>query len=168
MLSRKIYIFATSLILMLIIFCSCGVETIHVKIFSEISECENIDALKSESAIIEIYDTTKKDYSLHDLVASDFYGCNYEDSDLQFELFAYVFFSEEEAKKYFANVTGKKSDLDINFSDSIGADYYRRVVIYGKSAYWVKSKKEYSDKINDFINQCFSIEIYRHEDEEDT
>ena len=97
-------------ILSLINLCSCKDFEPNLHIFSDIQECKKIENLKSKEAEVEIYDSPKADDNLKKLEYQEFFGCEYKSDDFSFELFAYVFESEDVSMDYFENVTGK----DIN------------------------------------------------------
>ena len=139
--------------------CSCKNFELDVHIFSNIQECQSIEKVQDKSAVVTRYDSPIRDEYLKDLQFEDFYGCKYDSNDLKFELFAYAFPSNDVAMSYFENVTGKTNDPNPTFSSSSGMVSYIRVVVNENMAYTVNCKKEYEEKVIEFLNGCFSVDI---------
>lgn len=132
--------------------------TIHI--FSDLEECRKIVLDNDDGVIITEYELPDKDKYLKDLAYNNFFGCDYDGKDFNFELFAYEFEDDGIAKKYFTNITGKNSDLDTNFSSVSGMSFYRRVVIDGSKAYIVHASKKDAEKAVELINTVFTKKLY--------
>ena len=72
--------------------------------FENIRECEELCSLNYEGEKAVIYEIPQKDNYIKNLKYVEFFGVEYESSELEFKMFAYVFESDSEAKKYFENV----------------------------------------------------------------
>jgi len=147
------------IILYLLSICSCKNITPEIYIFSNIDECKNIEKYKKADAIIENYDSPENDSNIKDLNYENFFGCNYSDSDINFEIFAYEFNNYETAKLYFKNETGKSTDNNADFLESTGMTKSKRIVIYDNRAYYIQTEKENFEKVKEFINNCFTEKI---------
>ena len=139
--------------------CGCIFEFSPIYIFADISECENIEKLKHEDAIITVYDTPEKDKNAKGLEYEKFFAAEYDSSELEFEIFAYEFKDGDTAKKYFRNETGKKDDRDINFSSSKGMFGYILIVINDNMAYSALSSSADADELEDFLANVFSLNL---------
>ncbi len=127
-----------------------------VCIYSDISECQ----LMSDENFV-LYDSPSADPNLDDLVYSSSFCGSYISENMQFEIFAYEFIDDENAKSYFSNATGKIDSLDKNFTSSYGLRKYQLVVLEKNKAYTVTSPKKYSKKVESFLLNCFSNKITR-------
>lgn len=81
----------------------------------------------------------------------------------QYSVFAYVFDDTEDASIYFKLCTGKKSDLNYNFSLSTNYLFSSKyIAYYDNCLYRIEggSYKDFVDSVN-FINQSFSIDLTR-------
>ena len=161
MLHNKAKLTVSFLLIFLLLFslCSCRTFEIDVNIFSNIEECKDIENLKSDNADVEIYDSTMEDKYLKNLKFQGSFGCKYTSDDLTFELFAYEFSSVDMAMSYFKNSTGKGNDPNPTFSDSSGAFLFERIVIKENKAYAVRCKKDEKEKLIDFLNSWFSVDV---------
>ena len=153
---NKFIVFLTILLLFLNL-CSCKTIEVDVHMFSSIEECQNIKSLKSNN--VEIYDFPTGDKYLKKLKFEEWFGCKYNSDDLTFELFAYVFSSNEHAMNYFQNVTGKVNDPNPTFLSSAGMSSYSRIVVSENKAYVVYCKKNAKENVIKFINSWFSVDI---------
>ncbi len=156
--ANRIICFSLIFILLLSL-CSCRNFEIDVHIFSDIEECKNITNLKPDNDVVEIYDSPKGDKYINKLEFQDFFGCKYISDDFSFELFAYEFYSSDIAMSYFQNATGKKNDPNPTFSTVSGIGFYRRIVVSDSMAYTVYCKNSDSEKVVDFLNSWFCVDI---------
>lgn len=153
------YIIAViTLLIMSAVICSCGPGIMDFYIFSDIDECNNIEAFKSEDATITIYDSPDLDKNLGDLAYNDFFAAYYDSNELKFEIFAYEFVDSDSAKEYFTKVTGKKS-LETNFSASGGMTKYRVIVIDEYRVYCAYTSLKDSEDLKLFLGEIFSKKI---------
>ena len=101
-----------------------------------------------------------KDYEIYIFTElSECYACNYSSSELQFDLFAYEFPTQETAKKYFKNATGIESTKTTNFLGSSGSSRYQLTVIKDNLAYTFHTRASDEEKATSVINQLFSEKI---------
>ena len=148
------------LMLVLLNLYGCTSEELEIKIYSDIEECKNIVTFDADQAEIHIYDTPVKDKNLKDLEYRKFFGCEYIAEDCNFEIFAYEFDSSDVAMAYFKNETGKGNDPNPTFTDSSGIFSYRRIVVNNNMAYIVTCRNIHKDKVIDYINKCFSVNVF--------
>ena len=151
---KKIFI----VFVLLFSLCSCKMEEIDIHIFSDINECQSIIQNNTNSAEIEIY-SSEKDKNLKNLEYDDYFGCKYTCDGYSFEIFAYNFIDSDTAYQYFENITGKRNNPNPTFSDNSNLSDYRRVVINKNMAYTVYCKNQYKEKVLEFINEIFSLDI---------
>lgn len=156
---KRITAIALMLILLLNLY-GCMNAELNVNIFSNIEECEKISTLNQSQANIQIYDMPTKDTRLKELEYQEFFGCKYIHEDYSFELFAYEFLNSDIAMAYFKNETGKGADPNPTFSDRSGIFSYRRIVVNNNMAYIVTCKNIHKDKVIDYINTCFSVNVF--------
>ena len=153
----------TNLAVSLIIICTllilCGCDVTDFYIFSDISECDNIEVFKTEDAIVTIYDTPDLDDSIDDLEYDDFYAAKYESAELDFVIFAYEFADSDFAKGYFKKQTGIKTDLDVHFLASGGMFKYRVIAIDGCRAYCANTTQKNSKALILFLEDVFSKKL---------
>lgn len=142
--------------------CSCSAPSdIHINIFSNISECQEIAT--APNATVEVYNSPSQDKNLKGIKYETFFGCNYLSDDFAFELFAYEFSNSTGAMDYFENITGKSNDPPTTFSESSGMTTSRRVVVDENRAYIVLCKNKHKDAVFEFINSCFSVNVFHIE-----
>lgn len=146
------------LICVMILLCSCGPDNIPFCIFEDINECENIEKLKSEDAVITVYDSPDLDKNLGDLQYEDFYCASYESKELDFEIFAYDFVDSDSAKEYFRNDTGLSEIRDTHFLASGGMGY-RIIVLDDDRAYITTFKTRDLREVKTFLSRVFSKRI---------
>lgn len=126
-------------------------------IFLNISECEGIYNLGYLNQSIEKYNSSDFDKKLKGVSYESFFAAKYSSDEMEFEIFAYVFFDSQSASDYFKNVTGKKSNNDKNFSSSIGISKFRKCVFVNERAYCIISNRRYAGEIeNSVLPQLFS------------
>lgn len=150
---------AVTLIILCILLISCGRDVTDFYIFSDISECDNIEVFKTEDAIVTRYDTPDLDDSIDDLEYDDFYAAKYESAELDFEIFAYVFADSDSTKEYFKKETGIETNLDVHFLASGGMFKYRVIVIDGCRAYCANTTQENSKDLKLFLGEIFSKKL---------
>ena len=136
--------------------CSCNRISEDVWIYQDIKECYAIETLQPESII---YSSPSKDKYIKGFAYDEFYGCEVNTPDLSFCFFAYEFFDNSTAQKYFSEVTEKESNLDTNFFDLAGLHNYRRIVLDQKNVYVVYSDRSCATSATNFLNSIFSKEI---------
>lgn len=139
--------------------CSCILEKPVCYIFEDISECENIEKLKSEDAVVTVYDSPDSDKNLGDLQYDSFYCASYESKDFDFEIFAYDFVDSDFAKEYYNRETKLGCDFDVTFHTSKGMSLYDIIVLDYDKVYIAKSSAKDSDDLNSFLNKVFSKKI---------
>ncbi len=150
-----------SILLIIICFglCSCIPKPPVFYIFEDINECENIEKLKSEDAVVTVYDNPDSDKNLGDLQYDDFYCASYESKDMDFEIFAYDFVDSDTAKEYYNKETKLGCDSDATFHTSKGMSYYRVVALDHDKVYIAKSAARNSDDLNSFLSKVFSKQV---------
>lgn len=154
------YIIATiTLLIMSAVICSCGPGIMDFYIFSDIDECNNIEAFKSEDATITIYDSPDLDKNLGDLAYNDFFAAYYDSNELKFEIFAYEFVDSDSAKKYFERETGIETDISTRFLASGGIKTYNVIVIDDCNAYCANTSQKDSEDLKLFLGEIFSKKI---------
>lgn len=131
----------------------------EVRVFADLAECENIEAKKTDGAMVTVYDTSDKDKYRKGLDYNRFYGCHYDSDEMKFELFAYEFSTDQAAQEYFKNATGKTDEQTTNFSSSKGMTRFCRVVIHEKNAYVIECQNEYLDETTGYLSECFSLTL---------
>lgn len=144
--------------------CGCGLNndgSFELYIFENIEECQGIVENKTDDAIVTLMETPDNDKHLKDLSYSAFWGCEYKADDLEFTFYAYVFEDNDTANKYFRNVTGKKNDLEKNFSYSWSMNTPRLIVLSDNRIYKANTIGKYSDATINYLNAIFTEEIYQ-------
>jgi len=139
--------------------CSCIPEKPVCYIFEDISECENIEKLKSEDAVVTVYDSPDSDKNLGDLQYDDFYCASYESKELDFEIFAYDFVDSDSAKEYFRNDTGLHKIRDTHYLESGGMGYSRIIALDYDRAYITTFKTRDLREVKTFLAKVFSKKI---------
>ena len=139
--------------------CSCIPKEPICYIFEDISECENIEKLKSEDAVVTVYDSPDSDKNLGDLQYDDFYCASYKSNNLDFEIFAYDFVDSDSAKEYYNKETKLGCDSDATFHTSKGMSLYDIIALEYDKVYIAKSSAKDSDDLNSFLNKVFSKRI---------
>ena len=146
--------------LLLFSFCSCRNFEIDVHMFSDIEECNKIVSSKENEVQIK-YLSIEEDKNSKDLNFDKFFGCEYISKQINFKIFAYVFENDDIAMQYFYNETGIKTELNPTFNSSSGMFWFERIVVKDNKAYLIRCKKEYEEKVIEFINSCFKEEIIK-------
>ncbi|MBQ8163397.1 MAG: hypothetical protein IJZ93_03400 [Clostridia bacterium] len=131
----------------------------EIYIFSDISECANLEINKASDVTVQEYTSTDSDKKLNELKYDAFYAAKYESSEIEFEIYAYEFESSETAKKYFENVTGRKSELDSNFLASGGMNSFEFIVIDHQNAYVVYGHSGEQQKVYSILADAFSKKL---------
>ena len=149
-----------SIVISLVITCtSCKTESIQVHIFENLAECEAITLDAFTSVQITRADVPDGDQYLKGLTYTDFFACSYSSNELSFDLFAYAFPSQDVAKEYYQNVTGKENGGTATFSDVSGMTYYRRIAIMDNMAYSVYTTPADAETVIALLNEAFSVRI---------
>jgi len=148
------------LIISIVFLTACSDKRQAVYMFSQIEECENISNIKYEKHILTVYSSNSDDEHLGGLIPLDYYAAKYESVQVNFEIFAYVFSSFDEAQGYFKNVTGKAMKIEQNYSIVRGTVHSRIVVIDGNKAYKVVCPKSEYDEMNTILSSIFSVKLF--------
>lgn len=139
---------------------ACGTVEIDVHIFSDMSECYALEQEQSSDVTVDVFSSPEDDKYLKDCTYTDFFACEYTSNDINFTLFSYEFSNESIAQKYFHYATGQDADSTSTFCNSTGMFHYKSVVINGNFAYRLQTKASEEEKVKDFINERFSVELY--------
>ena len=139
---------------------ACGTVEIDVHIFSDMSECYALEQEQSSDVTVDVFSSPEDDKYLKDCTYTDFFACEYTSNDVNFTLFSYEFSDESIAQKYFQYATGQDADSTSTFSNSTGMFQHKSVVINGNFAYRLQTKASEEEKVKDFINERFSVELY--------
>lgn len=139
--------------------CSCGPDNTDFYMFEDISECDNIEVLKSEDVVITVYDAPDSDKNLGDLEYDEFYGAEYESAELDFKIFAYEFSNSDVAKEYYKNETGMETELNTVFLASGGMAKYSIIVVDSNRAYCAYTTQKDSEDLQLFLGEIFSKKI---------
>ncbi len=131
-----------------------------VYIFSDIEDCRKVSNKAVDSANVEIYASPEKDENAGSLTYESFFGCNYECDEFEFQIFAYEFADEITSEKYFENVTGRKPNGKTSVGTISGAQtVYRRTARFGKQAYCFYTETKNVEKVIEYLNRIFTVEI---------
>lgn len=150
-------ILITSLLFSLLM--SCDSFGTDIYIFSDISECANIEKNKHDDGEITFYENPTSDINLKNLEFLEFYAAEYKSSKLEFCIFAYNFKDKDTAKKYFENATGRYDKRDVNFSSHLNPYEYSILVINEQLAYSIVSPPSQFDELNEYLSTIFSIKL---------
>lgn len=130
-----------------------------VYIFESIEECHKISELDYSGKVVTIYDSPDKDECIEDLRYTAFYGAKFRSYELNFEIFAYEFSSENEAREYYMNVAGMSPSANPCFLSSGGLFSSKILVINSKNAYTVYTSFLGDIALSDVLEDVFSIKI---------
>lgn len=145
---------------MVYLFANQGAD-VDFYIFENISECYKFN--NDNKADITEYDTPGGDKHLEKIKYSEFYAAKYKSEELEFEIFAYEFETESDAKAYFKNATGKSSEKDANFSSSTGTFGSSEITVFKmKNAYTVYVSPEYLEAAKEFLMSSFSENVVEY------
>ena len=128
-------------------------------IFESIEECEKIETLNFTEQKITKYENPEKDKKLKSLQYEAFYGAKYESKEVDFEIFAYEFATEEDAESYYKNATGKDPTSKSSFSSSWGVSNAYFEVIYYNKVYRVETATNYLYETKVALGTIFSIQV---------
>lgn len=156
---NKLIIYVILSVVICSVFCSCHVSSDSVHIFSDISECNYLEANKSNDANITKYDFADNDIYLNDLEYNEFYAIKYESQNMKFEIFAYEFIDSVTAKSYFESSAKRDCISDKDFYVSTTLTNYIIRVLDGERAYILYSKPKYKEAIDSYLSYAFSIEF---------
>lgn len=146
--------------ILLISFFSCGFRKMDYYIFKDIEECEKIFSMNYDNAKFNHYETAENDEHLGALKYDTFFAGEFRSDELNFEIFAYQFDSDESAKSYFENVTGKSSSgLMSNFSHSGGITESQIVVIDSDRAYSIIMPTSEVESVQKMLEDVFSVKL---------
>lgn len=157
--SKKRLIVILMIISLLVAYPSCRSQNVEVHMFADLVECKAMASTSSNNSHIAIFDSPDEDKYLDKLPYTDFFAFSYASEELQFELFAYEFANQGDAKQYYKNVTGKDYQGTITFSDVEGMIYYRRIVVKDNMAFTVYAEPSEAKNVIKFINERFSIKV---------
>ena len=141
--------------------CSDGVMDVKYAIFSSITECEKLQSDTLEGATFQQETDPSKDPHLKELTFEEFFAGRFYCTEFEFVIYAYKFEDTEASKEYFENVTGIKTDRDLNFNfiTSTGAFRSKTVVFYNENAYLIQNAPEDWREIKVFLNEIFTIQL---------
>ncbi len=149
------------LILPLITSCRLAKER-EIHSFATIQECQDIINRKKEDAEVLVYDLPAQDINLNGLEYKEGFGCKYTSEEFNFEIFAYEFFDDAGASSYYDNIRDVKSinkNPKYTFHDSGGLFRFKRVVLDDNKAYVITCKLKDEQKVVNFINSIFTIDM---------
>ncbi len=131
-----------------------------IYIFSDISECNALEAPSVADVYFTKYQNTTQDNNLNGLQYTEFFAGKYFCEQYTFEIFAYEFADPLAAKTYFENATGKNAnELDANFSMASGATTSHIVVFNGNMAYAVYCPSNSLFDVATVLEDHFQIKI---------
>ena len=128
-------------------------------IFESIEECEKIETLNFTEQKITKYENPDKDKKLKSLQYEAFYGAKYESKEVNFEIFAYEFATEEDAEAYYKKAAGEKTADKSAYSASGGMFIADFEVKYYNKVYRVKTTSNDLFEIKDALGTIFSIQV---------
>lgn len=137
-----------------------SIRDMDVYIFRDISECEKLESLDYKNAKIEYRERSDDKNFNSEMTIKSFYGAHFVSDELEFDIFAYEFEGNEDAKNYFKRATGKNVDLDRNYSASSGAFSFEVVVIDGNKAYIALASSKYTKELQNVLGEIFSVKLY--------
>ena len=167
---NKIVIIMIFLIIIAFSFGGCGfngmMQNFYYKLASsnEVYMFENIDELENMEASFKKYGQVQKfsdsyDECLQGLKYKKQYVAKYECDDFEFDIYAYEFETEEQAREYYINFA--EDDLDINlwnlYFNSKGT--VTSMTINGVNIYRIVYQKNDEKAINTFLSECLSIKM---------
>lgn len=144
---------------------SCGLanaKELVIHSFATIQECQEIINRKSEDAEVLLYNLPAQDRNLKGLEYKEGFGCKYTSKEFNFEIFAYEFFDHAGASRYYENVNGNitiSKNPKYTFHGNGNLFRYRRVVLDDNKAYVITCKTKDKQKVIDFINSIFTIDM---------
>ena len=130
-----------------------------VYIFESISESHKISELDCLGKVVTIYDSPDKDEGIEDLDYTAFYGAKFRSYELNFEIFAYEFSSDDDAQRYFENASGKSGGINPRYSSSGGFFSRNIIAIYDNKAYLIRTSLIDELKLSHELSEIFSIKI---------
>ena len=134
-------------------------EDVDYYIFKNIEECEKIETLNFTEQKITKYENPDKDKKLKSLQYEAFYGAKYESKEVDFEIFAYEFATEEDAEAYYKNAAGKEPTDKSTFAWSRHAYSADFEVIYYNRVYRVRTTNKHMEAAKDALGTIFSIQV---------
>ena len=132
---------------------------LDVAIFANMEECKAISQGVGHNGDFSAYKDVASDKAIRELKYTDCYAGKYTCDNYDFEIFAYTFETTEDARAYFKNVTGKKSnEMDANYSVSAGIFLSRaRIVVFQENrAYIVYTAKADIREVSEFLSSIFT------------
>ena len=138
---------------------SCGPGSMEFYIFDDIDECKKIQQLEFENGKVNEYTSPSNDEYSKGLLYNDFFAAKYESKEVEFEIYAYLFDSEETSKSYFKNATGKDDDMETNFLVSGGIGLYEITVIDCEKAYTVFTSRSQLETVKKMLGEIFTIKL---------
>ncbi|MBR3778686.1 MAG: hypothetical protein IKL13_03045 [Clostridia bacterium] len=134
-------------------------NSVKLDMFASLLECQNIETQTADGATVTPINALTNDESVKDLQPLQSYGVTYESETMSFDLFAYVFATQEDAYAYFENATGKDNQPEVSFSTSTGLKQYRCIVMDHTKVFRVTCAKGDRDAVTAYINDCFSVDL---------
>ena len=131
-------------------------ETNDLRIFADISECENIAQYKHDDAEITLMDKPgKKEPQEY----QRFYGATYQAKSLEFTITAYEFADVEASQAYFEDKV-YSTEFETTFSVSTGMGGITDIVVIDhQNAYYIRTTAKYYKELMTLLKQCFSVEV---------
>lgn len=127
--------------------------------FFDITECPLLELYLPEGATVNRLHARDEDEAVAKLSIGSSYAIDVKCEEWEARLFAYSFPSEDQAKAYFRQVTGKESSYDTNYSAVRGMTRCRMVVIDGKNAYQVSTSARSVTEVNQWLKNSFSLKL---------
>lgn len=163
---------------MIVLFCFSGcsfgdmMENLYYKLASsnEVYMFESIDELENMEALFEKYGQVQKfsdsyDECLQGLKYEKQYVAKYQCNDYEFDIYAYEFETDEQAREYYINYDGDNLDNNLwnLYFNSRGT--VTSMTINGVNIYRIVYKEDDEKEINSLLSENLSIQmIYVIED----
>ena len=130
------------------------------RVFDAIEECRNIYNLNYTNPKITEYDNPSGDKYIKNFEYVEFFGAKYTAEEIEFELYAYRFVSNEIAAEYFHNPSGDFEIYDETAAGSWGALGRGYIVVrsYDK-AYIIYSNIVHKNEIYQVMREIFSLQL---------
>lgn len=127
-------------------------QSLNIRFFEDIESFSKLDEYVVRE--LELAD----DKYLGNLSVTSYYAKEISYNGEKYSVFAYVFSNNEASFEYFKKCTGKKTDLDWNYSSSSNFTSSRYLAYYGNCLYRIEggSIRAFVEAVN-FINETFPI-----------
>ena len=135
------------------------------RIFGDISECEKIYDFDYTDVTIVRYEDASRDERLGDLKYKEFFGAQYSSSEADFEIFAYVFESEDDASEYWSNTSsGFIENLRRGISHKSLLNMTHRTIKDNKVYVIYVQGFTHPGEIINSVNEIFTDEVFSDSD----